>query len=137
MDNTNSNKADQNDSDLLLELATRLLSRYEPPDGQSGRYQLLPGQIPQELREVVPFPEGIRIVGSEVTGAGLRSRSAITVIFDTEVSKENLLAYYDEHLLNAGCDQARTSRPVPSSRRLLAYLYVWGLGGFQILLSRA
>src|SRR5437762_3883930 len=96
MEDRAANQGEQHDTALVIELATRLLSRFDPRDADGSKMHLLPGEVPTEAREALPFPDSIRIVGSMV------SPRAVMVIFDAPLSKEQLQAFYDEHLLGSG-----------------------------------
>jgi hypothetical protein len=107
MADTAANQGEQHDAALVIELATRLLSRFDPRDADGSTMQLLPGEVPAEVRETLPFPDSIRIVGSMV------SPRAVTVILDAPLSKEQLQAFYDERLLGSGWNKPEPFDPFP------------------------
>jgi hypothetical protein len=64
--------------------------------GSQTQLDLLPGVIPAALREVIPFPNDIRVVGSHISQRGT------TVVFDSALSKERILSFYEDRLLPSG-----------------------------------
>src|SRR5438067_2494456 len=79
-------------SELLVELARRLLSRRYPGDPRAGTPRLLPGEVPAEVLADVPLPEDSRIIGSLV----LPTR--VTVVVESSMGPDELRAFYKERM---------------------------------------
>jgi hypothetical protein len=88
----------------LLELALRLATY--PGDSRTQNAQLLPGQLPDRLPVNIPFPEGIRVLGSLI-----RNPESINIFLDTHLSPEQVLTFYRQRMEAAGWQTTDIYRP--------------------------
>jgi hypothetical protein len=98
MDEQTNPQSPANDDASLRELAMALIAARYPDatDEASGEGpQLLPGQLPPSFPADFPLPPGGRVVGSLVA-----ARPAI--VLDTDLSPEEVIAFYTERLTAAG-----------------------------------
>src|SRR5712691_6568710 len=73
----------------IRELALRLLA--PPFDPEARQPQLLVGSLPASLPFDLPLPDGCQIVGSFV-----RNPETIQIVFDTDQSPAEVIAFYTE-----------------------------------------
>src|SRR5438552_9917951 len=99
-------------SDLLVELARRLLTWRYPGDNRAGTPRLLPGEVPAEVLADVPLPEDNRIIGSLVLP------THVTAVVESGMRPDELRAFYKERMVTAGWTEPD---PLPG----------WRAGGFQ------
>jgi hypothetical protein len=83
-----------NETDLL-EFALRLATYPNDPSTQNA--QILAGQIPNQLPEDIPFPEGTQVIGSLV-----RNPNSIKIFIDTHLLPEQVLTFYSQRMLALG-----------------------------------
>lgn len=89
---------------LLQELALRLST--SPGDPRISDPQLLVGQLPGNLLVEIPLPEGSRVLGSLI-----RSQEHIDIVFDSDLSPEDVLSFYEERMSAAGWNDQEMMRP--------------------------
>jgi hypothetical protein len=80
---------------------------------QGERPQLLPGKLPDRLPAELPMPQGSRLVGSVVW------TDFTNVIFDCDLSRKAVEAYYEEQLTPRGWTKAGS--PISTSGSGFAY----------------
>lgn len=83
-------------TEALLDLYEHLLASTWSMGMGLGWPDLLPGQMPGELPVEVPLPEGARLVGS------VRWRESAEVIFDCDLSRDEVVRFYEGHYLPLG-----------------------------------
>jgi hypothetical protein len=89
--------SEQNQGEVTLrELAIRLLSPRYPGSESLQVTDLLPGQLPPNTPIELPLPSDARLIGSVVRGQDS------TTLFDTDLTSEELLAFYRERLTAIG-----------------------------------
>ena len=90
-----------NDEAAFRDLAMKLIAaRY--PDPQSGEPpHLLVGQLPPGLPFELPLPEHVRLLGSLLQG----DASTAIIVFETERSPDEVVAFYQERLKAAGWNE--------------------------------
>nr|MDJ0635749.1 hypothetical protein [Xenococcaceae cyanobacterium MO_188.B29] len=88
-----------NDNDVAFrDLAMRLLrDRRLAEIETSEELQLIVGKLPDELPVEIPILESSQIIGSKVD-----PDKRVTIIFDTEQPKEQVIDFYRQHLLGEG-----------------------------------
>jgi hypothetical protein len=87
----------QNQGDVTLrELAIQLLSPRYPGAESMQVTDLLPGQLPPNPPSELSLPPSVRLVGSVIR------RQSSTTLFDTDLTSEELLAYYQERMATLG-----------------------------------
>jgi hypothetical protein len=84
------------DKVTLRELAIRLLSPRYPGAESMQVTDLLPGQLPPNPPIELSLPPGARLIGSVIRGQDS------TTIFDTDLTAEELLAFYRERMAAVG-----------------------------------
>jgi hypothetical protein len=84
------------DEATLRELAIRLLSPRYPGAESMQVTDLLPGQMPPDPPIELSLPPGARLIGSVIRGQDS------TTIFDTDLTSEELLAFYRERMTAIG-----------------------------------
>ena len=100
--------SEQNQSEAALrELAMRLLSPQYPGAEFMRVTDLLPGQLPANPPAELALPPDARLIGSVVRGQD------VTVLFDTLLAPEDLLAFYRARTSAAGWTE---QEPFPGPR---------------------
>ena len=87
----------------LRELALRLLA--PPFDPEARQPQLLVGSLPASLPFDLPLPDGCQIVGSFV-----RNPETIQIVFDTDQSPIEIIAFYTERMQAVGWSEPEFQR---------------------------
>lgn len=82
--------------EALLDLYEHLLASTWSYGYGGGWPDLLPGQMPSDLPVEVPLPDGARLVGS------VRWTETAEVIFDTGMSRDEVIRFYEGHYLPQG-----------------------------------
>jgi hypothetical protein len=82
--------------EALLDLYEHLLASQWSYGYGAGWPDLLPGQMPGDLPVEVPLPEGAQLVGS------VRWTETAEVIFDTGMSRDEVIRFYEAHYLPQG-----------------------------------
>jgi hypothetical protein len=82
--------------EALLDLYEHMLASQWSMGLGGGWPDLLPGQLPDDLPVEVPLPEGARLVGSA------RWTETAEVIFDCDMSRDELIRFYEGHYLPLG-----------------------------------
>ncbi len=88
----NTPSSDKEDVAQLRELALRLLSRSFDPQPQ-----MLAGSFPAPLPFDVPFPDGYQVIGSFI-----RPPEDTLLLFDTEQSSTEIIAFYTQQMQAVG-----------------------------------
>ena len=99
--------SEQNQGEATLrELATRLLSPRYPGAEFMQVTDLLPGQLPLNTPIELPLPADARLIGSVVRGQDS------TTLFDTDLTSEELLAFYRGRLTAIGWTEQEQFPPL-------------------------
>ncbi len=89
--------SEQNRGEVTLhELAIQLLSPRYPGAESMQVTDLLPGQLPPNPPIELSLPPGAQLIGSVIRGQDS------TTIFDTDLTAEELLAFYHERIAALG-----------------------------------
>jgi hypothetical protein len=87
-------------------LAERLLSLPHDSDAEAEPARVLPGALPDDLPCPVPIPEGVTVIGSvsypPVQSAYDQRGRRVTILFDTPLQPEDVMAYYHGRLCADG-----------------------------------
>jgi hypothetical protein len=79
-------------------LAERLLSLPHHSDAEAESVRVLAGALPDDLPCAVPIPEGVTVIGSvsypPVQSAYDQRGRRVTILFDTALQPEEVMAYY-------------------------------------------
>src|SRR5918911_2443456 len=83
-------------------LAERPLSLPHDPDVEAEPVRLLAGALPDDLPCAVRIPEGVTVIGSvsypPVQSAYDQRGRRVTILFDTALQPEEVMAYYQDRL---------------------------------------
>jgi hypothetical protein len=101
-----------NERNLLIDPAQRLLTYNLPGQPKADTARLLPGEVASEFPANVPLPEDNLLIGSLV------QRMHVTVIFDTPMTPDQVTAFYKDRMIADGWTEPE---PWP----------FFGQGGFQ------
>ena len=87
-------------------LAERLLSLPHDPDAEAKPVRVLAGALPGNLPCAVPVPEGVTVIGSvsypPVQSAYDQRGRRVTILFDTTLQPDEVMAYYQDRLRTEG-----------------------------------
>src|SRR5437764_1337504 len=87
-------------------LAERLLSLPHHSDAEAESVRVLVGALPDDLPCAVPIPEGVTVIGSvsypPVQSAYDQRGRWVTILFDTALQPEEVMAYYQDRLRAEG-----------------------------------
>src|SRR5918911_1645322 len=101
-------------------LAERPLSLPHDPDAEAEPVRVLAGALPGNLPCAVPVPEGVTVIGSvsypPVQSAYDQRGRRVTILFDTTLQPDEVMAYYQDRLRTEGwADRSKDVETAPAT----------------------